>query len=121
MIAELISVGTELLMGQIVDTNSAYLSKELSSMGIDVFYKSTVGDNPQRMHQALAQALERSDVVITTGGLGPTEDDITKETVANLMGFPLYMNEECLKTLTERMQRYNHTKRPWHRSTGNRP
>ena len=108
MIAELISVGTELLMGQIVDTNSAYLSKELSSMGIDVFYKSTVGDNPQRMHQALAQALERSDVVITTGGLGPTEDDITKETVANLMGFPLYMNEECLKTLTERMQRYNH-------------
>ncbi len=107
MIAELISVGTELLMGMTVDTNSAYLSKQLSNMGIDVFYKSTVGDNPGRMKEAFAQALSRSDVLITTGGLGPTPDDITKETVAELMGLPLYMNEECLKTLQERMHRYN--------------
>ena len=79
MIAELISVGTELLMGQILDTNSQYLSQELNAMGFDVYYKSTVGDNPERMKQAFALALSRSDIVITTGGLGPTEDDITKE------------------------------------------
>ena len=107
MIAELISVGTELLMGQIVDTNSAYLSKALSNMGIDVYYKSTVGDNPARMRAAFEQALSRSDVVITTGGLGPTDDDITKETLADLLGLPMYMNQECLDALIARMNRYN--------------
>ena len=71
MIVELISVGTELLMGQILDTNSQYLSQELNAMGFDVYYKSTVGDNPERMKQAFALALSRSDIVITTGGLGP--------------------------------------------------
>lgn len=109
MIAELISVGTELLMGQTVDTNSAYLSRQLSDMGIDVYYKTTVGDNPARLRATIEQALSRSDVILTTGGLGPTEDDITKETVAELMGLPLYMNEECLKTLEERMRRHNPT------------
>lgn len=109
MIAELISVGTELLMGQTVDTNSAFLSKELSNMGIDVFYKCTVGDNPARLRAVIETALLRSDIVITTGGLGPTEDDITKQTVAELMGLPLYLNGDCLRILEERMHRYNRT------------
>ena len=99
MIAEIISVGTELLMGQIVDTNSQYISSKLSEMGIDVFYKSTVGDNPQRLRDTLKTALGRSDVIITTGGIGPTEDDITKETMAELMGFELYMHSESLQKI----------------------
>lgn len=99
MVAELISVGTELLMGQILDTNSQYLSQQLSAMGIDVYYKSTVGDNPERMKQAFAQALSRSDVVITTGGLGPTEDDITKEMMAEQMGIPLVLHAPSLQTI----------------------
>ncbi len=107
MIAELISVGTELLMGQTVDTNSAYLSKQLSNMGIDVFYKSTVGDNPTRMREAFVQALCRCDVLITTGGLGPTPDDITKEIVAESMGLPLIMNDDCLQVIEQRMRRNN--------------
>lgn len=107
MVAEIVSVGTELLMGQIVDTNSQYISKQLSDLGIAVYYKSTVGDNPARMREVIGQALQRSDVVITTGGLGPTEDDITKETVAEFLGLPLYMNQDCLKALEERMRRFH--------------
>ena len=99
MIAELISVGTELLMGQIVDTNSQWLSQQLSAMGIDVYYKETVGDNPKRMRDTIEMAIRRSDIVITTGGLGPTEDDITKETVAELMGEPLALHQESLDAL----------------------
>ena len=99
MVAELISVGTELLMGQILDTNSQYLSQELNAMGINVYYKSTVGDNPERMKQAFAQALSRSDVVITTGGLGPTEDDITKEMMAEQMGIPLVLHTPSLQAI----------------------
>ena len=99
MVAELISVGTELLMGQILDTNSQYLSQELNAMGINVYYKSTVGDNSERMKQAFAQALSRSDVVITTGGLGPTEDDITKEMMAEQMGIPLVLHTPSLQAI----------------------
>jgi len=103
--AELISVGTELLMGQIVDTNSQWLSQQLSAMGIDVYYKETVGDNPQRMRDTIAQALTRSDIIITTGGLGPTEDDITKETVSELMGEELVLHEESLRAIIENFAR----------------
>ena len=99
MIAELISVGTELLMGQILDTNSQYLSQELNAMGFDVYYKSTVGDNPERMKQAFALALSRSDIVITTGGLGPTEDDITKEMMAEQLGIPLVLHQPSLEAI----------------------
>ena len=86
MRAEIISVGTELLLGQIVDTNAAYLSQVLSSLGIDIYYRSTVGDNAARLADTLKTALSRSDVVITIGGLGPTEDDLTKETIADALG-----------------------------------
>ena len=99
MIAELISVGTELLMGQILDTNSQYLSQELNAMGFDVYYKSTVGDNPERMKQAFALALSRSDIVITTGGLGPTEDDITKEMMAEQLDIPLVLHQPSLEAI----------------------
>lgn len=92
MRAEIISVGTELLLGQIVDTNAAYLSQMLSSLGIDIYYRSTVGDNAARLADTLKTALSRSDVVITIGGLGPTEDDLTKETIADALGDEMVMD-----------------------------
>ena len=95
MQAELISVGTEILLGDIVNTNARYLSAELAVMGIDVFYQSTVGDNADRLKETLAMALSRSNIVILTGGLGPTEDDLTVETVAELVGLPLVEDKEA--------------------------
>ena len=93
MRVELLSVGTELLLGEIVDTNAAYLAEKLSELGINVYYKQTVGDNAERLAAALRIALSRADVVLATGGLGPTEDDITAATVADLMGVPLVEDE----------------------------
>ena len=93
MIAEIVAIGTELLMGQIVNTDAQYLSRRLQSLGISVYYHTTVGDNPQRMRDTLALALSRSDVVITTGGLGPTQDDISKETAAQLLGLDMVFDE----------------------------
>lgn len=89
MITELISVGTEILLGNIVNTNSAYLSEKCALLGLSVYYQDVVGDNEGRMRDVIRTALDRSDVVILTGGLGPTEDDITKEVTADLMGMPL--------------------------------
>ncbi|MBP3371251.1 MAG: competence/damage-inducible protein A [Clostridia bacterium] len=89
MIAEILSVGTELLLGDIVDTNSQYLSQKLSAMGIDVYYRSCVGDNKLRMMDTLHLALSRSDIVLITGGLGPTMDDITRECVAEAFDLPM--------------------------------
>ena len=86
MQAEIISIGTELLLGHILNTNTAFLSRKLAESGIDVYNTSVVGDNPQRLAGALAQALARSDVVITTGGLGPTVDDVTIETITKFIG-----------------------------------
>ena len=86
MHAELLSVGTELLLGQIVDTNAAYLADKLSELGINVYYKTTVGDNTQRLAAALRISLGRADVVLATGGLGPTEDDVTAAAVADVAG-----------------------------------
>lgn len=94
MRAEIISVGTELLLGQIVDTNAAYLSKLLPEFGLDLHYRVTVGDNAARLAEALELALSRSDIVFTIGGLGPTEDDLTKETVARVLGDEMVMHEE---------------------------
>lgn len=82
MQAEIVSIGSELLLGQIVDTNSAVISRHLAAIGLDLYYKATVGDNLTRVAAALRQALERSEVVITTGGIGPTADDVTREAVA---------------------------------------
>ncbi len=93
MRAEIVSVGTELLLGQIVDTNAAYLARVLSEIGVSVFRRVTVGDNHARLLDALQQALAESDVVVTVGGLGPTEDDITRETLAEAMGDTLERDE----------------------------
>ncbi len=89
MITELVSVGTEILLGNIVNTNSAYLSEKCAQLGLSVYYQTVVGDNEERMKAVIQTAMERSDVVILTGGLGPTEDDITKEVTAELMEMPL--------------------------------
>ena len=94
MRAEIISVGTELLLGQIVDTNAPYLSRVLSTLGIDVFYRITVGDNTARLADAIKTALSRADVVITIGGIGPTQDDLTKETIAEVFGEKMVMDPE---------------------------
>jgi nicotinamide-nucleotide amidase len=85
MIAETISVGTELLLGQTVDTDAVYLAQMLSRLGITIHFRTTVGDNPTRMKDALRLALSRADLVITVGGLGPTMDDLTKEMVADVL------------------------------------
>ncbi|MDP9265430.1 MAG: molybdopterin-binding protein [Chloroflexota bacterium] len=86
MRAELVSVGTELLLGQIVDTNSAYLSGRLAQLGIDCLHMSTVGDNLGRATEAFERALSRSELILSTGGLGPTEDDLTREAIAGALG-----------------------------------
>ena len=99
MIAEIVAIGTELLMGQIVNTDAQYLSRRLQSLGISVYYHTTVGDNPQRMRDTLALALSRSDIVITTGGLGPTQDDISKEIAAQLFDLPLLFDEESWRAI----------------------
>jgi nicotinamide-nucleotide amidase len=86
MRAEILSVGTELLLGQIVDTNANYLAQQLPALGLDLYYVSQIGDNLQRLANAFRSGLERSDVVIVTGGLGPTEDDLTREAIAEVFG-----------------------------------
>src|SRR5206468_6925750 len=92
--AEIVAIGSELLLGQIVDTNSTWLAQRLTALGINLFYKTVVGDNPGRMKEVLTQALERSDVVITSGGLGPTQDDLTREVVAEVTGRKLVLRSE---------------------------
>lgn len=105
MKAELISVGTELLLGQIVDTNAAYLASELPALGIDCFYISQVGDNLDRLVETLQRALSRSDVVTLTGGLGPTEDDLTREAIAVLLDEPMVVQPELEAQLRARFAR----------------
>ncbi|MBA2133456.1 competence/damage-inducible protein A [Capillibacterium thermochitinicola] len=101
MRAEIISVGTELLLGEIVDTNAAFLSQELAALGIELYHRTTVGDNAGRLKQALTEALARVDLVITSGGLGPTDDDLTKETVAEVLGLPLVLHQPSLAWIEE--------------------
>ena len=107
MEAEIISVGTELLLGDIIDTNVAYLSKILSEIGIDLKRRVTVGDNEERIRLAVVEALSRADVVITIGGLGPTEDDITKEASAAAIGMELLPDEESARRIREFFARRN--------------
>jgi nicotinamide-nucleotide amidase len=97
--AEILAVGTELLMGQIVNTNAQYLSSKLPDVGISVYYHSVVGDNPERLRESLELALKRCDVVITTGGLGPTQDDLTKETISEVCGRRLVLHQESLDAI----------------------
>ena len=101
MKAEIISVGTELLLGHTVNTDATHVARELSALGFDLLQVHTVGDNPQRLETALREALERAEVVITTGGLGPTEDDLTKETVALVANAPLEEHADSMARLRE--------------------
>lgn len=99
MIVELVTTGSELLLGQIINTNSAYMARELNAIGFDVVYQTTVGDNRQRMREAIEHALTRADIVITSGGLGPTQGDITKEVCAEVFGRELQFNEACAERI----------------------
>jgi nicotinamide-nucleotide amidase len=99
--AEIVAVGTELLLGQITDTNATYICQKLAEIGVDVYFRSTVGDNWERMAAVLRAAMARADVVIVTGGLGPTNDDITREVIADLTGRPLELDPEAERRLRE--------------------
>lgn len=101
MKAEIISVGTELLLGHTINTDASHIARALAELGINLRRVQTVGDNPKRLEEALAQALSSSDIVITSGGLGPTEDDLTKELAAKAAGATLEENPECLAALKE--------------------
>ena len=105
MNAEIVSVGSELLLGQIVDTNATWMAQRLADLGVNLYYKSTVGDNPQRMEEVLTRALDRSDLVITGGGLGPTQDDLTREVVAEVTGRQLVLDPNLLEQIRQRFQR----------------
>lgn len=99
MIAETIFVGTELLLGEILNTNAQYMGQRLAELGVDQYYQLTVGDNPDRLAGVLRLALSRADVVITSGGLGPTQDDLTREVAAEVAGRPLELDEAYLEEL----------------------
>lgn len=99
MRASIIAVGTELLFGQTINTNAAYISEHLNLMGFDVLYHFVVGDNPRRLKEKLDEAFSDTDLVILTGGLGPTQDDLTKEMVAEYMGAPMYRDEKVVSDL----------------------
>ncbi len=105
MRAEIISVGTEILLGDIVNTNTQFLAKELASIGIEVYRQEVIGDNEDRLLGILEEALKRSDMVITTGGLGPTKDDLTKETACKFFNMDLELHEKSLKELEEYFSR----------------
>lgn len=99
MKAEILCVGTEILLGDIVNTNAAYIAKELAQKGINVYNQSVVGDNPKRLEESLTLAFERNDMVIMTGGLGPTYDDMTKETVSAHFGKKLVLHQPSLDAI----------------------
>ncbi len=108
MQAEIISIGTELLLGAIVDTNAAYISQRLAEIGIDLYHRVTVGDNEERIARCIEEALERADVVICSGGLGPTVDDVTRQAVARATGRELVLDEEMLGWIEERFRGWGH-------------
>ena len=104
MNAEIVAIGSELLLGQIVDTNSAWMAQRLADLGVNLFYKTVVGDNPDRMLEITNRAMERSDLVITSGGLGPTQDDLTREIVARAANRDLVMDPELLAQIEARFR-----------------
>ena len=112
MKAEIIAVGTELLLGQIVDTNSAHIAQQLTTIGLDLHFKSTVGDNMERIKSTLRNALNRSDIIITTGGIGPTLDDLTREAVAEVLGRPLVFRQDLFDQLSDFFTRQGRTVSP---------
>jgi len=110
--AEIIAVGTELLLGNIANTNAQDISQALSAVGVNVFWHTVVGDNPQRLKEALDIARKRADVIITTGGLGPTYDDLTKQTICEAFGKPLVFHPDILETIRFYFERNAHIKMP---------
>ncbi len=99
MNAEIIAVGSELLLGQIVNSNARFISQQLAGLGVNVFFHTVVGDNPDRLRSAIEIAEKRSNLIIFTGGLGPTKDDLTKETIARHLGKKLVMDQEALESI----------------------
>lgn len=110
--AEIIAVGTELLLGNIVNTNARDISQALSAVGVNVFWHTVVGDNPQRLRDALEIARRRADIIITTGGLGPTYDDLTKQTICETFGKPLVLHQDILDDLKVFFEKNVHMKMP---------
>ena len=107
MTVELISVGTEILLGNIVNTNAAFLSEKLAALGLSCYHQSVVGDNEERLTDTLKLALSRSDIVILSGGLGPTKDDLTKEVTAKVFGKELYEDAHTRERIQEYFDRLN--------------
>lgn len=106
MRCEILMIGSELLLGQIVDTNATDMGRVLAENGINLHQKTTVGDNPERIRRALDEALNRADVILTSGGLGPTEDDITRECIADLLERPLEFRQDLYEALAERFAQF---------------
>lgn len=106
-VAELVTIGTELLLGEIQDTNSKYIARSLRDIGVDIYRLTTIGDNPSRITHSLQAALMRSDVVICTGGLGPTVDDPTRQAVADVFNVPLVYHEDLWQGIIERYKTFN--------------
>jgi competence/damage-inducible protein CinA-like protein len=104
--AEIITIGTEILLGEIIDTNAAYIARKLRDVGVNLYRKTTVGDNASRIALAIQQAMERADIIITTGGLGPTVDDPTREAVAMAMGVETEFQTELWDQIQARFRRY---------------
>ncbi|MEN9566158.1 MAG: hypothetical protein RLZZ69_1354, partial [Cyanobacteriota bacterium] len=102
MSAEVICIGTELLLGDILNTNCQYLAQELANLGIPHYYQTVVGDNVERIHQVMAIALQRSSILIFTGGLGPTPDDLTTETIASFFNTPLTEDETIIQDIAHK-------------------
>ncbi len=107
--AEILTIGTEILLGEITDTNAAYIARQLRSIGLDVYRKTTVGDNAHRIAALIQEALDRCQVIITTGGLGPTIDDPTREAIALAFGLTLEYHPHLWEQIEERFRRYGRT------------
>lgn len=104
--AEIITIGTEILLGEIVDTNTRHIARTLRGLGVDLYRTVTIGDNVERIADAIRNSLKRADIVITTGGLGPTVDDPTREAVAKAVGVELEFREDLWEQVVETVSRY---------------
>jgi molybdenum cofactor synthesis domain-containing protein len=105
--AEIIAIGTELLLGEIQDTNTQFLARQLRNIGIDLYRSTQIGDNTERIAAVIQEAMDRSDIVITTGGLGPTVDDPTREAVARAFGVQTVYHPELWQQILERYRSYS--------------
>ena len=110
--AEVVTIGSELVLGQLVDTNAAFIAGSLAEIGVGLAYHTTVGDDEARMAEALNRALDRCQIVITTGGLGPTEDDLTRQVAADIMGWDLVLREDLLEFIETLFRRSGYTMAP---------